>query len=369
MKLDYFKIFSTCLITKGPTRCLISDLQQEKTHLVSLDFFEIIDMASNQQKPVSEIRELYGIENVENQYCITEYLDYLLKNNLGFYCSEEHLQSFPPLSTIYKTPCKINSAIIEITNSGFNTVANSLQQLNKLNCKFLSLIVYETLSREDLLFVDKQILQSEFISYDLYIDYNTYTNSDFRNYIDENPHKIVSLFVFSSPLEKDTVIEKGFSVEIIFSAKDIIDFKHCGIVDAKYFNTNIQKFTESLNHNSCLHKKISIDKDGAIKNCPSMPQSFGNIKDVSLEEALDHPDFKKYWNITKDQIEVCRDCEFRHVCTDCRAFKENPDNDYSKPLKCGYDPYTGIWDEWTANPLKQKAIEYYGMQRLVKEYV
>ena len=101
-----------------------------------------------------------------------------------------------------------------------------------------------------------------------------------------------------------------------------------------------------------------------------MAQSFGNIKDTTLEEALNHPDFKKYWNVTKDQIEVCKDCEFRHICTDCRAYTErthfNGDIDLSKPLKCGYNPYTNEWAEWSTNPLKQKAIEYYGMQELVK---
>ena len=30
-----------------------------------------------------------------------------------------------------------------------------------------------------------------------------------------------------------------------------------------------------------------------------MPKSFGNIKDLTLEEALNHKDFKKYWNINK----------------------------------------------------------------------
>lgn len=101
-----------------------------------------------------------------------------------------------------------------------------------------------------------------------------------------------------------------------------------------------------------------------------MVQSFGNIKDTTLKEALSHPDFKKYWNITKDQIEVCKDCEFRHICTDCRAYTErthfDKDIDLSKPLKCGYNPYTNEWAEWSTNPLKQQAIEYYGMQELVK---
>lgn len=126
-------------------------------------------------------------------------------------------------------------------------------------------------------------------------------------------------------------------------------------------------FAESKSYNSCLNRKISIDINGNIKNCPSMPQSFGNIRDTTLQEAIEHKDFKKYWSITKDQIDVCKDCEFRYICTDCRAYKENPEDDYSKPLKCGYSPYTNKWEEWSTNPLKQKAIEYYDMQELVKK--
>ena len=96
-----------------------------------------------------------------------------------------------------------------------------------------------------------------------------------------------------------------------------------------------------------------------------MRESFGNINTTKLIDALSRPGFKKYWNITKDQISICKDCEFRHVCTDCRAYIENPDDIYSKPLKCGYNPYTCEWEEWSTNLLKGKAIEYYGMKDLV----
>lgn len=92
-----------------------------------------------------------------------------------------------------------------------------------------------------------------------------------------------------------------------------------------------------------------------------MKESFGNIKTTTLQEALAIKGFKKHWNTTKDKIKVCRDCEFRYICTDCRAYTEDPKDSYSKPLKCGYDPYTGAWEEWSANPLKDAAIQYYGM--------
>ncbi|WP_392389175.1 SPASM domain-containing protein, partial [Elizabethkingia miricola] len=101
-----------------------------------------------------------------------------------------------------------------------------------------------------------------------------------------------------------------------------------------------------------------------IKNCPAMPKIFGNVKTSSLEDALKHSEFREYWNLSKDHIEICKDCEFRYICTDCRAFTElshqnDKGLDYSKPLKCGYNPYRGEWEEWSANKLKQKAINYY----------
>jgi SPASM domain peptide maturase of grasp-with-spasm system len=98
-----------------------------------------------------------------------------------------------------------------------------------------------------------------------------------------------------------------------------------------------------------------------------MTESYVNIRDTTLAEALAKPGFKKYWDITKDQVAVCKDCEFRYICTDCRAYVENPEDMYSKPLKCGYNPYTAEWEEWSTHPMKQLAIKHYGMEELVKK--
>jgi len=106
---------------------------------------------------------------------------------------------------------------------------------------------------------------------------------------------------------------------------------------------NMDFYSECINFNSCLNRKISIDAQGNIKNCPSCTQSFGNIKDTTLKQALEHPDFKKFWSITKDQIDVCKDCEFRYMCTDCRVYIKDPVNIYSQPSKCTYNPYIAKW--------------------------
>ena len=153
--------------------------------------------------------------------------------------------------------------------------------------------------------------------------------------------------------------------QLIIFAEENLDVKHCGMVSPSYFRMNIPFYTLSRNHNNCLARKIAIDSKGNIKNCPSMNETYGNIRENSLREALEKHGFKKYWDINKDMIHVCKYCEFRYICSDCRAYVEDPEDLLSKPLKCGYNPYTGEWSEWSINPLKQKAIDFYGMREMV----
>lgn len=131
---------------------------------------------------------------------------------------------------------------------------------------------------------------------------------------------------------------------IIYYTSDIIASENCcGIVHPWYFKSNTESFIEAKQFNSCLNKKVSVDKFGEIKNCPSMETSFGNILCTSIEDIVDIEDFQHVFKINKDQIETCSDCEYRFICQDCRAYLQEPTNKLSKPLKCNYDPYQGKW--------------------------
>ena len=88
-----------------------------------------------------------------------------------------------------------------------------------------------------------------------------------------------------------------------------------------------------------LVNKYSVN--GNIKNCPALKQCYGNIDDINISNVINTQKFSSYWSITKDQIHTCKDCEFRYICTDCRAFI---DNILDKPKKCNYNPYIGQWE-------------------------
>jgi SPASM domain peptide maturase of grasp-with-spasm system len=229
----------------------------------------------------------------------------------------------------------------------------------------LQLRFAEKLNLEYIATIVNQFCNFGFDSIELLIDHNQFTDIELNNKI-VIPFPTVSIIIVAnSPKNEYYHYQPNNFGHIFYTDQKYDTHLSCGNISKNFFTTNLKTFTESLQYNSCLNRKISIDIDGNIKNCPSMKQSFGNIKDTTLEEAINKRGFKKYWNINKDKIKVCQDCEFRYICTDCRAYVEDPKDNYSKPLKCGYDPYTGEWSEWSTNPLKQKAIKYYGMEDLI----
>lgn len=111
----------------------------------------------------------------------------------------------------------------------------------------------------------------------------------------------------------------------------------------------LKEYIENRNHNSCLNRKISIDEFGEIKNCPSMKHSYGNINKTHLSEILKIKEYTNLWDINKDGIKVCKDCEYRNICSDCRAYLADANDIFSKPLKCKNNPYTGVWEESNLN--------------------
>jgi len=350
-----FILFSNCILVKGAKRSLICDLQREEAELIPNDLVDIISALKT--KSIKEVVSEFGIEN---KNIIIEYLDYLESKEYGFYCYHEEKALFPTMNIKFETPNEITNAIIEIDKLNYSVIESLFKQLDDLLCDSIHFFFYNKISLDDLLFISKLGRDNSLRSIEITTPFNNDNlNQKKLSELNKKPNKIVQIVFYSSPKEEILTYGEPFLFKVIYTKKVNLSSKSCGVVSSDYFYVNQKKVLESLNCNSCLHKKVAVDVKGAIKNCPSMSKSFGNIKNTSLQEAIKNKDFKKYWNINKDQIHVCKDCEFRHICTDCRAYLEDPDDVYSKPLKCGYNPYTAEWEEWSTHPLKQKGIKYY----------
>jgi len=352
----YF-IVPSAFIVEGATRILLCDTERSENFLVPLMFKRLLANPDGLTLNVAKVT--YGYTDVEFDTIV----EFLNKNDLVYFSKMRDF--YIPLQTTFDYPSVITNAIIDIGHDSRFTPLYAMR-LEEINCFHFQVRYLRVVSIDEICEL-LHILNNKFVkSVELAIPWD-------NNLTETELVEAVKGFAFLDAIicygtNDDHQFNAGSSnSRIIYFTKQILTLQSCGIVSPSYFTSSIIAYSESTKHNSCLNRKISIDSNGDIRNCPSMPDSFGNIKNTSLIEAIQKPGFKKYWDINKDKIHVCKDCEFRYICTDCRAYIEDPEDILSKPLKCGYNPYTGEWSEWSTNPLKQKAIEYYGMEELVAE--
>lgn len=336
---------------KGFTRTALIDIVNSEVSFLDNSHYDTVHQLYNM-----------GVELMdENLLSLLQADNYVIK--------AENIDHFPRIS-LKKTESvfSIDNCIIDYNNHSTYNVVHILQQLDDLNCKYVQLRYFDY-SDEIYKVVDYLNETKSFIQNIEIIIKKTHNHFQKLEKLFHENLRINKLILFKS--ENTGVLSLSQGRIFIEVQDDIADCKSCGIISTNGFFINKYHVKEANNFNTCLAKKISIDVTGNIKNCPSMPESFGCIEDTTLKQALGKASFKKYWNLTKDQVAICKDCEFRYICTDCRAYTErshfsDEGLDISKPLKCGYNPYSGEWEEWSQNPLKQGAIEYYGMQRLIK---
>jgi len=169
-------------------------------------------------------------------------------------------------------------------------------------------------------------------------------NENNINELISKSNKISKIYIHSLLKEQKENVIKSDNTTIIFTKQKIDNSSYCGFISPEYFQVNHEMLLQSFNFNNCLYKKIGIDENGKIKNCPAMNNSFGNVNNICLQEIIKKKDYKKKWFLNKEKIEVCKLCEFRYICSDCRAFLKDPDNIYSQPAKCTYNPYIAKWE-------------------------
>ncbi len=117
------------------------------------------------------------------------------------------------------------------------------------------------------------------------------------------------------------------------------------------FYANKNFFITSLFQNTCWHGKLAITSSGNIIPCIfARNYVMGNIFNIDLNDFLMADNIKKYWYLPKDEIDICKDCEYRYACKDCRPLGESiTGNFFGKFSRCTYDPYKGIWKKKGVN--------------------
>jgi len=352
-----YVLFESCKVVAGYKRAMILDIQRRTYYFIPVEYCTLINPDGVLTWSSSISKENYD-----------DFLEFLVSEELVFDCPPGLVKNFVPGRTIeWDCPSRISNAIIElasIRNDNYCPLLNDiLQQLDALSCRHIEVRSVETTDRDSLEKLIGILTTCSPAAYALSISISP-DEADAIVDLLQSEAGVYRTNIFGWSENKTIVFNENNHGNIFFTTH-IYTQTLCGIVNQDYFTINIDFFEESRRHNTCLNRKIAIDAAGNIRNCLGMTKIYGNILDTRLADVAGSGEFQQLWSVSKDRITVCSDCEFRHVCTDCRAYLENPEDILSKPLKCGYDPYTNTWGDWSTNPLKQEAIAYYEMNTVL----
>lgn len=97
----------------------------------------------------------------------------------------------------------------------------------------------------------------------------------------------------------------------------------------------------ALARHNCFGRDVCISPALEVYPCIMERRiSHGSLREAGLKALLK----REICAMNKDKVAVCRDCEFRYACHDCRP--DTLDGELTaKPWYCTYDPYSGEWED------------------------
>ena len=77
-------------------------------------------------------------------------------------------------------------------------------------------------------------------------------------------------------------------------------------------------FELATQRHPCLYGKAAFSHSGSV--CPCIMSRYEQIDVETVLEQTPEEVFRRWWTLTKDKVDGCRDCALRYACFDCRGF-------------------------------------------------
>lgn len=321
----YIKFYDSCVPVVGANSGVIYDIHRGEIHFFPKLFVEILLKSQNKKLK-------YFFNNFKNKRAILEeYLNYLVDSELIFLTKTPKL--FIGLNTEFRKPFLLDVIILEIDFLS-REKRKLIQEPALYGCKELILVTKEELQKKHIDDVLDYVMGNKVEVIKIITKYSPTYNTEYS--LKKDP-RLREILVYDAPFNRNIGNFKfvNYGLPIIMNRK---------IESIQDFIVNTYAFIESLNHNLFFNRKIYIDNNDNIKHYFSEDNGFAKLNGECLDKIIDKPSFKGLWNITKDQIEVCRDCEFRFICPDNRVPIKRKNKDlYFHKTDCNYNPYTSKW--------------------------
>jgi len=326
----YFILFSDCVLVKGDNRSTICDLTRNKFKLIPNDLYSFVEWSN--KKSGKQIKIKYK----EYLSIISEYLEFLDKNEFFFWGEKHDINRFSPLKMEFEEPFLITNSIIEINLKKIEIYTKVISEMIKHGVKIFQLRFYEKPILKQFEHILELFLGSRVNQIEMCFSFNYQINlKQLEKLLNKYP-RVKSVFIYDTPINTIQIVPKLKKHNITFSAIKILSSQDYTNENPANFIINNKFFFESQEHNTYFNKKLCVDYNGNVKNSPELKESFGKINNFNFEQIANDKEFQKLWYISKNKIDICKGCEFRYVCFDVREPKLNGNGSYYMIENCEY---------------------------------
>ncbi|WP_449021992.1 grasp-with-spasm system SPASM domain peptide maturase [Prevotella jejuni] len=331
------QLYPSCHIVKGYTRSAIYDTEKHQitliTNSVANALYNICGLTN---------KEIFSSGLSNEKEILHSIISKLLKKEIIFFSTQKEFHFLP--TTQLDNNKSIESLILDFTSLFEYDIEQTLRKFSSNSPSVIQIRFFYRIQLNELNYILEAIHRHlDVKAIEIILPNEVLNDTKLANIIDEN-HNITHVILWGGSTYENSRY-KQCVIERFTQSLDILN--SCGFVAKELFICNHKFYHDALRFNTCLYKKCAIDSKGFLRNCPYMPHSYGHVDNLSEKELLNILESNKYQGIgfvKKDNIKDCCICEFRYACFDCRAFTQD-NNLYSKPLKCNYNPYTGVWIE------------------------
>ncbi|WP_291151226.1 grasp-with-spasm system SPASM domain peptide maturase [Flavobacterium sp. UBA7680] len=334
MESYQFKLFQCCIPVKGIKNGIIVDFQRKIIHKVPNQIIDIIEEYSQKN-----IYDLFADYNASKKI-LKSYIRYFLDNELIILSNE--ISAYPAISNDFFNPVILDNICIEIEKESIYLDNFLRLEVNKLGLNSIKIILINN-DIESLIKVLDILEDSKIKAIALYLEYNEEILLQLELIIKDNPRILdVVFYNFNDQIENYNSSEK-----LSFEKSPIEEVLYGKTIEnLNSFVLDIDLYNEALKYNLMFNKTLFIDSLGNIKKYKEDLNIYGNIQKDEINEIMLEQDFNLFWRVSKDQIDVCKDCEFRYICPDNRIpYKvDSEELSYKFKTTCNYDPYQGKWN-------------------------
>lgn len=168
-----------------------------------------------------------------------------------------------------------------------------------------------------------QLLKTYNIHYTIFLlvgEFNELELEDIRTYFINDDFLIAYIYPTNPYCVKDSNNQ-----EKLFEPKE------------RELSVNINTYQLLLNYNSCLYKTIFISSLGEVFPCMMLRKyKLGDLNKEEISSIFRREDYKKFWKLSKNKVDCCKNCANSLHCFDCRALDSYATNKVTGMKYCIY---------------------------------